>query len=48
MLSNEERKIAELIAQGKTQAEIAGQLGLHRSAVWRRVKAIAARRRTTP
>lgn len=48
VLSDEERKIAESLAQGKTQAAIAVQLGLHRSAVWRRVKAIAARRRTTP
>ena len=48
VLSDEERKIAESLSQGKTQAAIAVQLGLHRSAVWRRVKVIAARRRTTP
>jgi DNA-binding CsgD family transcriptional regulator len=46
-LSDEEKKITESLAQGKTQAAIAVQLGLHRSAVWRRAKAIAARRRTT-
>jgi hypothetical protein len=48
VLSDEDRKIAESLAQGKTQAAIAVDLGLHRSAVWRRVKAIAARRRTAP
>jgi DNA-binding CsgD family transcriptional regulator len=44
-LSDEERMIAELLAQEKTQAAIAVQLGLHRSAVWRRAKAMATRRK---
>ena len=43
-LSEEERRIVELLAEGNTQAEIARQLGLHRSAVWRRVKIIRTKR----
>lgn len=42
-LSPEERSIAVMLAQGKTQAAVAVQLGLHRSAVWRRAKAMAKR-----
>jgi DNA-binding NarL/FixJ family response regulator len=47
-LSDEERGLAERFAQGETQTAIAAQLGLNRSAVWRRAKAIAAKRTKTP
>jgi len=46
-LSHEEKDIAELLAQGKTQAAVGAQLGLHRSAVWRKAKAIAAKTKMT-
>lgn len=42
-LSSEERRLLELLAQGKTQAGIAAQLGMHRSAVWRRVNTLRKR-----
>jgi len=44
-LSAEEKAIAEMLAQEKTQAAIGAQMGLHRSAVWRRAKAIAKKSR---
>jgi Helix-turn-helix domain len=44
-LSPEERLIATMLAQEETQAAIAVQMGLHRSAVWRRATAIAKRGR---
>jgi DNA-binding CsgD family transcriptional regulator len=44
-LSDQEREIARLLAEGKTQVAIAGQLGIHRSAVWRRVKAMSMKLR---
>jgi DNA-binding NarL/FixJ family response regulator len=37
-LSSEQVRILDLLIEGKTQPEIAQQLNLHRSAVWRRVK----------
>lgn len=37
-LSAEEQRIFDLLAQGLTQPEIGRQLGLHRSAVWRRIR----------
>lgn len=36
-LSDEDSRILALLAEGKTQPEIGRRLGLHRSAVWRRV-----------
>lgn len=45
-LSAEENSIAGMLAQGKTQSAIAAQLGLHRSAVWRRAKAMVKRQET--
>jgi len=36
-LSEAERKLFSLLAQGKSQVEIGKILNLHRSAVWRRV-----------
>jgi DNA-binding NarL/FixJ family response regulator len=41
-LDTESRSILDLLVQGKTQPEIAASLGLHRSAVWRRVKRLKA------
>lgn len=37
-LSDEDRRILDLLAQDKTQPEIGKDLGLHRSAVWRRIR----------
>jgi DNA-binding CsgD family transcriptional regulator len=37
-LSSEQLRILDLLIEGKTQPEIAQQLSLHRSAVWRRIK----------
>ena len=42
-MSEEERTIVSLLAQGATQPEIGRRLGLHRSAVWRRIKALRKR-----
>lgn len=42
-LSDEERLIVSLLAQGKTQPQIGRELSLHRSAVWRRIKALRKR-----
>lgn len=39
-LSSEEEHILELLSVGLTQPDIGKQLGLHRSAVWRRIKKI--------
>jgi DNA-binding NarL/FixJ family response regulator len=41
-LSTEHERILDLLVEGKTQPEIARQLGLHRSAVWRRIRQIRA------
>ena len=41
-LETEYRRIVEMRAQGKTYPEIGKALGLHRSAVWRRVRKIKA------
>jgi DNA-binding Lrp family transcriptional regulator len=37
-LSDENRRILDLLVQDKTQPEIGKELGLHRSAVWRRIR----------
>lgn len=37
-LSEEEDRILSLLAKGKNQPEIGTTLGLHRSAVWRRIQ----------
>ena len=42
-MSPEEQRIVELIVIGHTQPEIGRELGLHRSAVWRRVKKLRDR-----
>jgi DNA-binding CsgD family transcriptional regulator len=42
-LSAEDQRLADLLAAGKTQAQIAVELGLHRSAVWRRAKRLRNR-----
>ena len=39
----DERRLLTLLRDGKTQPEIAAELGLHRSAVWRRVRALRQR-----
>lgn len=44
-LTEEERRIVSLLADGKTQPEIAAILGLHRSAVWRRIAKLRKRTR---
>jgi len=41
-LDAENRRILELLTEGKTQPEIGATLGLHRSAVWRRIRKIKA------
>lgn len=41
-LSPEEKRLLTLLAEGRTQPEIGAELGLHRSAVWRRVKKLRA------
>ena len=47
-LSAEERSIVALLAQGETQPAIGRKLGLHRSAVWRRIKALRKRLQSSP
>lgn len=42
-VSTEEKRMLQLLADGRTQAQIAKELGLHRSAVWRRVKKLRNR-----
>lgn len=42
-LSAAERRLVELLAEGHSQAAVGAQLGLSRSAVWHRAKAIRAR-----
>ena len=42
-MSSEEQRIVELLVIGRTQPEIGRELGLHRSAVWRRVKKLRDR-----
>ena len=37
-IEGQERQIVELLAAGHTQPQIGKQLGLHRSAVWRRIR----------
>jgi DNA-directed RNA polymerase specialized sigma24 family protein len=37
-LSAEEDRLLQLLVEGKTQPEAGTALGLHRSAVWRRVR----------
>lgn len=37
-LSDEEQRIIDMLAADKTQAEIAAELGQHRSMVWRKVR----------
>ena len=41
-LTTEQRQIVDLLALGKTQPEIGRALGMHRSAVWRRIKKLKA------
>ena len=38
-----ETQVLRLLAEGKTQSQIGSELGLHRSAVWRRVHRIRQR-----
>jgi DNA-binding CsgD family transcriptional regulator len=38
LLSDEERRIVDMLVANKTQAEIAKALGQHRSKVWRKIK----------
>jgi uncharacterized membrane protein len=42
-LSSEDEKILDLLIQGRTQPEIGEELGMHRSAVWRRVTRLRKR-----
>jgi DNA-binding NarL/FixJ family response regulator len=42
-LSSEEEAILRMLVAGRTQPDIGKQLGLHRSAVWRRVKRLRQR-----
>ena len=42
-LTSEEERILELLDAGRTQPEIAEELGLHRSAVWRRIRKLRNR-----
>ena len=44
-LSYEERRIVDLLAQGKSQTAVGERLGMNRSLVWRKAKEIAARHR---
>jgi DNA-binding CsgD family transcriptional regulator len=37
-LTPEQRKLVAMLADGKTQPQIAQALQMHRSAVWRRIK----------
>jgi DNA-binding CsgD family transcriptional regulator len=46
-LSAEERAIIALLAQGKSQAQVGVQLGMHRSVVWRKARQIAERNAST-
>jgi DNA-binding CsgD family transcriptional regulator len=45
-LSPEERTIVKLLADGKSQAAVGAQLGMHRSVVWRKAKTIAEKRKS--
>jgi DNA-binding CsgD family transcriptional regulator len=45
-LTVEEEQIVALLANGKTQAEIALQLHQHRSRIWRKVRSITSRLRS--
>ena len=47
-LSDEEQRILGLLAAGRTQAEIGKELGIDRSAVWRRVNKLRRRVREEP
>jgi DNA-binding CsgD family transcriptional regulator len=42
-LTDEEQRILDLLADGKSQAEIAKALGQHRSKIWRRVRSLRKR-----
>lgn len=42
-LSEEERRIAKELADGKTMREVGSLLGQHRSSIWRTSKRIRAR-----
>jgi len=42
-LSDEERSIVRLLAEGKTQAAVGAELGMHRSVVWRKANAISSK-----
>jgi IS30 family transposase len=41
--SKEDRKLAELLAQGTSTPEIARIMGQHRSMIWRKVQRLKAR-----
>ena len=47
-LGLEEQRILELLAQGLSHRRIGEELGLHRSAIWRRVKKLRARLEEQP
>jgi DNA-directed RNA polymerase specialized sigma24 family protein len=42
-LSEADRQLLALLAEGRSQAEIGRNLGLHRSAVWRRATRLSKR-----
>ena len=42
-LSDEERRIVDALAEGKTMPEVAQLLGQHRSMIWRKAEKIRAR-----
>ncbi len=42
-LSEEEDRLLDLLTAGRTEPEIGKLLGLHRSAVWRRIRKIKTR-----
>lgn len=46
-LTVEESRILDFLAAGKTQPEIGAILGLHRSAVWRRIRVLRIRYQMT-
>jgi DNA-binding NarL/FixJ family response regulator len=42
-LNEEERRIVQLLAEGHNRPHIAATMGLHRSAVWRKIQKIRER-----
>ena len=42
-LAPSERELVQNLAAGRSQTEIAAAMGVHRSAVWRQAKKLAAR-----